>query len=91
MKPREYIGYLAQGKEKYYTIIPVRHMEGRDGQPAAIPFGSIGFEIRNKEGRAVAAVSKLDRGTVFLQTMDANERFLLANVCTALLLQEVIG
>lgn len=91
MKPKEYIGYLSQGKGKYYTVVPVRHMQGKDGQPAAIAFGSIGVEIRNKEGKAVAAVSKLDKGIIYLQSMDANERFLMANVCAALLLQEVIG
>jgi hypothetical protein len=91
MKPKEYVGYLSQGRDQYYTVVPVRHMEGKDGRPAAIAFGSIGFEIRNKEGKAVAAVSKLDKGIVYLQSMDAGERFLMANVCAALLLQEVIG
>lgn len=91
MKPKEYVGYLSQSKEKYYTIVPVREMEGKDGRPQAILFGSVGFEIRNKEGKAVAAVSKIDRGIVYLQNTDPEERFLLANACAALLLQEEIG
>ena len=91
MKPKEYVGYLSQGKDKFYTIVPVRHMEGKDGQPQAILFGSVGFEIRNKEGKPVAAVSKIDRGVVYLQNISAEEKFLLANACAALLLQEVIG
>jgi hypothetical protein len=91
MKPKEYVGYLSQGKDRYYTIVPVREMEGKDGKPAAILFGAVGFEIRNREGKAVAAVSKIDKGIVYLQQLDAEEKFLLANACAALLLQEVIG
>ena len=83
--------YLSQGRNNYYTIVPVREMEGKDGKPAGILFGSIGFEIRNKDGKAVAAVSKLDKGVVYMQAKDAEERFLLANVCAALLMQEVIA
>ncbi|HEX8314290.1 MAG TPA: hypothetical protein VF609_04825 [Flavisolibacter sp.] len=91
MKPKEYVGYLSHGKDNYYTIVPVREMEGKDGKPQAILFGSVGFEIRNKEGKAVAAVSKIDRGVVYLQNIPAEEKFLLANACAALLLQEVIS
>ena len=63
----------------------------KDGKPAGILFGSVGFEIRNKEGKAVAAVSKIDKGVVYMQGSDEEERFLLANVCAALLMQEVIA
>jgi hypothetical protein len=91
MKPKEYVGYLSQGSGRYYTIVPVSQMEGKDGKPANILFGSVGFEIRNREGKAVAAVSKLNKGVVYLQSMNADEKFLLANACAALLLQEVIG
>jgi hypothetical protein len=66
-------------------------MEGKDGRPQAILFGSVGFEIRNKEGKAVAAVSKIDKGIVYLQAVNSEEKFLLANACAALLLQEIIG
>lgn len=75
MKPKEYVGYLSHGKDNYYTIVPVREMEGKDGRPQAILFGSVGFEIRNSEGKAVAAVSKIDRGTVYMQNISAEENF----------------
>ena len=52
--------------------------------------GSIGFEFRNAQGKAVAAVSTINNGMVFLPHVDKEERFLLANACTALLLQDII-
>ena len=91
VKPKEYVGYLSHGKDDYYTIVPVREMEGKDGKPQAILFGSVGFEFRNKEGKPVAAVSKIDRGLVYLQNVTAEEKFLLANACAALVLQEIIS
>lgn len=91
MKPKEYVGYLSHGKDNYYTIVPVREMEGKDGKPQAILFGSVGFEFRNKEGKPVAAVSKIDRGIVYLQSVTPEEKFLLANACAALVLQEMIS
>jgi len=39
----------------------------------------------------VAAVSLIDNGMVYLGRTTPEERFLLANACTALLLQEEIG
>lgn len=91
MNPKKYVGYLSQGKDNYYTIIPMRQMEKKDGTPGTIAFGSIGFEIRNKEGKAVAAVSKLNKGVVYMQNISDEEKFLLANACAALLMQEEIG
>ena len=91
LHPKTYVGFLSQGRDRYYTIVPVREMQGKDGKPAGILFGSVGFEIRNKEGKAVAAVSKIDKGVVYMQGSDEEERFLLANVCAALLMQEVIA
>ena len=91
MKPKEYGGYLSQGNGNHYTIVPVRDMEGKDGKPQPILFGSVGFEFRNKEGKPVAAVSKIDRGIVYLQKVTAKEKFLLANACAALVLQEMIS
>ena len=90
MNPRKYVGYLSQGPDRFYTIVPVRQMEKKDGTPGTIAFGSIGFEIRNKEGKAVAAVSRLNKGVVYMQNINADEKFLLANACAALLLQEEI-
>ena len=85
-----YIGRLAKGRDEYYDVVPVSKMEikGKTGTTLA---GSIGFEFRNKYGKTVAAVSLLDKGMVYLGKTTAEERFLLANACTALLLQEVIG
>ncbi len=91
MKPKEYVGYLSHGKNEFYTIHPVREMEGKDGKPQAILFGAVGFEFRNKEGKPVAAVSKIDRGLVYLQNVSAEEKFLLANACAALVMQEMIS
>ena len=91
MNPKNYIGYLSQGRDRYYTIVPLRQMEKKDGTPGTIAFGSIGFEIRNSEGKAVAAVSKLNKGVVYMQSITEEEKFLLANACAALLLQEEIG
>jgi hypothetical protein len=88
-RPKEYFGYLAKSQTEYYSIIPVTRME-INGKPGNILVGSIGFEFRDPQGRAVAAVSFIDRGMVFLGKSDAEERFLLANACTALLLQDII-
>jgi hypothetical protein len=89
-KPRKYIGYLAKSKTEYYTLHPVRQLE-KKGKVSNMPFGSIGFEFRNPAGKTVAAVSMMDKGLVYLAKTIAEERFLLANACTAILLQEQIG
>lgn len=89
-KPKEYIGYLAKSKTEYYSIVPVRNLETPKGVRPILA-GSVGFEFRNAEGRPVAAVSLMDNGVVFLSKLSPEERFLLANACTALLLQDVIG
>jgi len=85
-----YIGRLAKSRDEYYDIVPVSKLEikGKTGNTFA---GSIGFEFRNKYGKTVAAVSLMDKGMVYLGKTTAEERFLLANACTALLLQEMIG
>ena len=86
---KTYTGVLAQDKNHYYTIVPVRHLE-KNGKSSAMPFGSVGFEFRDSEGRAVAAVSMIDNGMVFLAKMGTKERFVLANAAAALLLQQEI-
>lgn len=88
--PHEYTGRLVKSPTEYYTIVPVTAVEIK-GKTANTFAGSIGFEFRNKEGKTVAAVSLMDKGMVYLGKTTAEERFLLANACTALLLQEVIG
>ena len=88
--PKKYTGWLAKSKDEYYTVIPVTKIEG-NGKSGDTFMGAIGFEFRNKEGKTVAAVSLMNKGMVYLGRTTAEERFLLANACTALLLQEVIG
>jgi hypothetical protein len=88
---KTYTGVVAQGRDKYYTIHPINTIAGKDNQIRTMPFGSIGFEIRNKEGKPLAAVSMMDKGTVYFNPLPGPEKFLVANICAALLLQEVIG
>lgn len=90
-KSKTYTGVIAQSKEKYYTIHPVYKITGKNDKLYTMPFGSVGYEIRNKEGKPLAAISTMDKGTVYLKPMPAAEKFLLANICTALLLQENIS
>lgn len=88
-RPKEYIGYIAKSRTEYYSIVPVTKLE-KNGKSGNILAGSIGFEFRDPNERAVAAVSLIDNGMVFLGKLSGEERFLLANACTALLLQDVI-
>lgn len=53
--------------------------------------GSIGYEILSRQNELIAAVSLVDGGNVYLNTKDPRERFLMANLCAALLLQENIA
>lgn len=88
-RPKEYVGYLAKSKTEYYTIVPTSKMD-INGKVGNTLLGAVGFEFRNAAGKTVAAVSLLDRGMIYLAKISAEERFLLANACTALLLQEQI-
>lgn len=90
MESKTYTGVVAQSKDKYYTIHPVYQLAGKNNKMYTMPMGSMGYEIRNKNGKPLAAVSLIDNGRVYLNPMDAEEKFLIANVCTALLLQEQI-
>jgi hypothetical protein len=87
---KKYRGVIAKSATEYYTIVPVTQLE-RNGKSGNILMGSVGFEIRNPEGRTMAAVSMMDNGVVYLGKTTADERFLMANICSALLLQEQIG
>ena len=89
-KAKEYSGVFARSKTEFYTIRPVSKLD-QNGKIRNMPFGSVGYEISDKEGTAVAAVSLLDRGMIFLGKTNPSERFLLANLCAAILLQENIG
>lgn len=89
LRREKYIGYVYRGDE-YYQIIPVWDIVYK-GKKRSIPFGSAGFEILDADGNAKAAVSLMDdRGIVYLGKISREERFLLANICAALLLQSVI-
>ncbi|HEX6333375.1 MAG TPA: hypothetical protein VFZ78_04050, partial [Flavisolibacter sp.] len=90
LKAREYVGVMARGKDAYYTIHPVSRLNvnGKEGNMIA---GSAGYEIRDAQGNIKAAVSTIDKGVVYLGRSTAEERFLLANLCAAILLQEQIG
>jgi hypothetical protein len=88
--PNRYTGKLAKSTSEYYTIVPVTKVESK-GKTGNTLLGAIGFEFRNAEGKTVAAVSLIDKGMAYLAKTTAEERFLLANACTGLLLQEVIG
>ena len=88
-RPKEYVGYIAKSPTEYYSIVPVTKMEIK-GKTGNILAGAIGFEFRDPSGKAVAAVSFINSGMVFLGKVSDDKRFLLANACTALLLQDVI-
>ena len=90
-KPKTYTGYLSKNKDEYYIIKPLSKVISKKGKMGMMPFGSAGFEVRNKEGKALAAVSLIDNGVVYLNDMSPEERILLSGVLTALLLQEQIG
>ena len=87
--PKKYKGVFAQSPAAYYTLLPVTRME-HGGKSGNILGGSIGYEIYNSKGTAVAAVSLVDNGTVYLGKTTGEERFLMANLCAALLLQQQI-
>ena len=85
-RSKTYAGSLMQSPENYYSIVPVNMLQGKNG-PVALPFGAVGFEFRNMQNQPVAAVSIIDKGVVYLNGVSAEEKFLLANACAALLLQ----
>lgn len=86
----KYRGIFSLDENNYYTLIPITKMQGKNG-PRSILAGSVGYEINNKKGNLVAAVLLMDKGKVYLNTTDATERFLMENLCAALLLQENIN
>lgn len=90
-KPRNYTGVVALDKDHYYRLVPVNKILDKNAQPRNILSGSIGLELRNKYYKAVATVSFIDNGKVYMNTLDEKEEFLLTDICAALLLQEEIG
>ena len=85
--PKKYVGYLAKNNEEYYTIVPASKVKSKKGKVGSMPFGSAGFTIRNKEGKAMAAVSLIDNGIIYLMDMEPRQRLLLATTCAVLLLR----
>ena len=89
-KAKSYTGTVAQSRDKFYTIHPVYTITGKNDKVYTMPMGSVGYEIRNKAGKPLAAISLIDKGIVYFNSVPTEEKFLLANICTALLLQDVI-
>jgi hypothetical protein len=90
--PKYYSGMVAKSRDQYYTIVPVTKVLSNKGKVLDMPFGAMGLEIRDRSGVPLAAVNLADKGQVyFAKGLDEQEKFLLANICTALLLQEQIG
>lgn len=90
MDAKKYQGVFAVDDQRYYTLVPITQVQGKKG-PENLLLGSIGYEIKNPAGNLVAAVAIYDNGGVYFNTKDPQERFLLANLCAALLLQENIA
>jgi hypothetical protein len=88
--PLSYETRLAKSKDEYYVITPYRKVKNNKGKITELTFGSAGFRIRNKNGEAVAAVLMINKGVVYLKKLPAQERFLLAAACAALLLEDQI-
>jgi len=86
-QPKKYIGYLAKNEHEYYAITPASKVKSKKGKVGTMPFGSAGFTIRNQDGKAVAAVSIIDNGIIYLMDVDPEERLLLATTCAVLLLR----
>nr|MBI1229416.1 hypothetical protein [Cytophagales bacterium] len=90
--PREYAGTISKSNGEYYTLHPLSSVLSKKGKALQMPFGSMGLEVRDRSGHPLAAVNLADKGQVyFIQGLTREEKFLMANICTALLLQEVIG
>jgi hypothetical protein len=90
-KPGKYVGYLYGPNNRYYQLKPLRQFENKNGKAVQIVMGHIGFEIMDEGGTGLAAVSTMDKGQVyFSKEVAPKERFLLENLCAALLLQEQI-
>lgn len=91
-QPKYYSGMVARNRNDYYTIVPVTSVMRSNGEAMQMPFGAMGLEIRDRSGQPLAAINLADKGRVyFTRSLDPEEKFLMANICAALLLQEVIG
>ncbi len=84
---KTYQGVFALDDDHYYTLVPVTKIASKSG-PRSILAGSVGYEIKNPKGETVAGISLIDKGQVYFNSRDPQERFILANLMAALLLQE---
>lgn len=87
---KQYVGFFGYDATRYYTLKPITELQTSKG-PKPIWMGSVGYEICNPNNQAVAAVSLMDNGLVYLAATNPEERFLLANLCATLLLQQNIA
>lgn len=87
----KYQGVFALDDKTYFTLKPLSSIYGKKGPKEVWGGGSLGFEIFNSSNESVGAVSLIDNGKVYLHTSDPKERFILANLSAALLLQESIA
>lgn len=89
-QPKHYSGVLAFNADLYYTLKPITKIQSKKG-PKSTLLGSVGFEIFNNRNETVAAVTLIDGGQVYFNTNNPKERFLLANLVSALLLQQDVS
>ena len=89
-KRKTYTGFLALDRRTYYVIKPIYSLKNKKGDAVNILGGSFGFEFQDRNGTPLAAVSLMDKGIVYLQDIPDDEKFLLANACAALLMQQQI-
>ena len=87
---KSYIGFLALDSRTYYIIRPIYSLKNKSGESVDILGGSFGFEIQDQNGSPLAAVSLIDNGMVYMKDLPNEEKFLLANACAALLMQQQI-
>lgn len=81
-------GYLAKDVDNYYTIARIWKQQKNDKGYAHAPAA---FEISNRIGQKVAVVSSMNDGVIILGHMNAEEKFRLANACTAILLKDFMN
>lgn len=89
LKADQYEGIFAMDRENYYRLLPITEMKGKKRNYQV--FGNLGYEIVDKSGNFVAAVDLDGPGEVYFHTRDPKERFLMANLAAALLLQQDIA
>ncbi len=87
----EYQGVFLLDDKTFFTLKPLTSVLGKNGPEEAWSMNALGFEIFNSSNESVGAVSLTDNGKVYLHTKDPKERFILANLSAALLLQQDIA